>query len=231
MGKGGIFGGGTFFLYYSSIANILIDITAFLYLMGIIVCTRIYRKRGRLSDKVFFAALILDMILAVSDIMLIACCGHTAAGVMFFGSIQMILTAVMGFITVLYLTGFQPSGEELIKKRWKIYAIPAVIMAVLVVINLFTDVLFFIDPLEQDYLFGSVYELIYVTIAVYTIIAFVILWRVSKRGMIALILLLAAGTLLSTVYYDINTMVFDYAVLLSYMLVGSMNRAFHEEES
>ena len=111
MGKGEILNDGSFFLYYSSIATILIDALALLYLVGIIVCTRAYRKRGRLSDKIFFAGLILNIALAVSDAMIICCCGYTAAGVMFFGSVQMVLHTVMGFITVLYLSSFLPSGE------------------------------------------------------------------------------------------------------------------------
>ena len=229
MGKGEILNDGSFFLYYSSIATILIDVLALLYLVGIIVCTRAYRKRGRLSDKIFFAGLILNIALAVSDAMIICCCGYTAAGVMFFGSVQMVLHTVMGFITVLYLSSFLPSGDTRLQKLSKLYVIPVLAMAVLVVINLFTNILFFAD-VEQDYVYAEGSDLLYCFLGVYVIIAIVLLWRISKRGMIALILLLVTGTILANLFYDISTLVFDYAVLLSYLLVGSMNRAFHEEE-
>ena len=107
--------------------------------------------------------------------------------------------------------------------------IPVLAMAVLVVINLFTNILFFAD-VEQDYVYAEGSDLLYCFLGVYVIIAIVLLWRISKRGMIALILLLVTGTILANLFYDISTLVFDYAVLLSYLLVGSMNRAFHEEE-
>ncbi len=53
-----------------NISVLLIDGVSLAVLLGLVASTHVFRRRGRLSDRLFFAMVIMNLILAVSDIVI-----------------------------------------------------------------------------------------------------------------------------------------------------------------
>lgn len=54
-------------VFLSKTGSVLMDLFAVLFMVGILVYTSLYRKRGRLEDKLFFGMVLVNMTLSVSN--------------------------------------------------------------------------------------------------------------------------------------------------------------------
>ena len=222
-------------LTYTNAATIFVDMAAMFFLLGMIPCTRVYRKRGRLSDRLFFAMLLVDIVMAAGDAMVdfFSLSSFSVRGglAIFGGSVTNICFCFFCMLLVLYLMCFLPSGEELVKKRYKISLIPAVATTVLIVINLFTGFLFYVDPDTGFYLHGDFYNLVFIQLIIYAVAGNLILWKVNRLGILLFLILIATRLIMESLFVSVSSTPFVFAVVLVYCLVGSMNRSFHQTEA
>ena len=216
----------------SNISVLLIDTVSIIVLIGLIACTHVFRKRGRLSDRLFFVMVIMDIVLAVSDIVfdLFAGFGMENARIIgsFFYSIATFGSYLIAAFAILFLLCLLPEGEKVLKKWYKLCFIPVIYILIVLIMNAF-DVLVFTVTEEWIYLYGPYFQLIMPGLALYAVVAVLIIWRINKPGII--LLLLIVYNVLSTegLYFDISFMVISFTAILVYLLVEDMNRNFHGE--
>ena len=220
-------------LTYTALATVIIDIIAMFLLLGLIQLTRIYRQRGKLKDKIFFAMLLLDLLMTVTDISVELLNYSTSATL----RVVMILTStiltvafqILCLLVLLYLICFLPGGAEKVKKNYKLYAIPALLASVMLIINIFGGFLFYADSETGQYLHGPVYELVLVPTVIYAVMCIRTLWDVNRQGIFLFLMLLVVRLGLESAFRSVSSTPSVYAVVLIYLLVGTMNRSFHEE--
>lgn len=219
-------------LTYTNVATIFVDIAAMFFLLGMIPCTRVYRKRGRLSDRLFFAMILVDIAMAAGDALVDfftqSTLTFTPPLAILGGSVMNISFGFMSLLLMLYLMCFLPSGEELVKKWYKVSLIPAVATMILILINAFTGFLFYVDPLTGSYLHGPFYNLIAIELIIYALVGLFILWKVNRLGIVLFIILVATRLIMEALFVSVSSTPFVFAVVLVYCLVGSMNRSFHQ---
>ena len=221
-------------LTYTALATVIIDIIAMFLLLGLIQLTRIYRQRGKLKDKIFFAMLLTDLLMTVTDISVELMNFSTVRAL----QIIMVLTAtiltmafeILCFLVFSYLYCSLPGGDEKLKNSYKLYAVPAAASIIMLLINIFGGFLFYADSKTGQYLHGPVYELVFVPVVIYAVMCIRILWDVNRQGIFLFFMLLVVRLGLESCFKSVSSTPFVYAVILIYLLVGTMNRSFHGEE-
>ena len=221
-------------LSYAATGTVIIDIVAIFLLLGIIQCSRIYRQRGKLQDKLFFSMLILDIFMAVFDIAV----EFSNYGITNFARFRTVLLAtiltlifeVLCYMVLLYVLCFLPAGSERVKKNSKKYAIPMFVANIVIILNMFFGYLFYSDAATGQYLHGPVYNIIFIPVVIYAVMTLSALWKINKLGVLLFFLLLVARITLEVLYRSVSSTPFVYAVVLIYLLLGTMNRAFHGED-
>ena len=221
-------------LTYTATATVIIDIIAMFLLLGLIQLTRIYRQRGKLKDKIFFAMLLTDLLMTVTDISVEFLNYSTSALLhvlmVLLATILTVAFEILCLLVLLYLICFLPGGSEMVKKNYRLYAVPALLATVMLIINIFGGFLFYADSKTGQYLHGPVYNLIFIPVVIYAVMCIKTLWSVNRLGIVLFFMLLVARLGLETAFRSVSSTPFVYAVVLIYLLIGTMNRSFHGEE-
>ncbi len=167
-------------------SSFIMDLTALFMLLGITLSTDVMRKRGRRDDRIFFRLLILNAIVAVSDMAVyyyylkpdtgrVESYIQTAALTVYFLSIILFSMAFLYYVDARFF-----AGKSRIRGRWKLFTIPFFAMAVLFILNLFTGIIFSYDETGSTYTYGVLYVLIYVAIAFYLFCALSLILSFNK---------------------------------------------------
>ena len=149
----------------SDMVTILIDVVALLFLAGMFLCTRIYRKRGRLCDRLFSVMLITDAAMAVFDA-LVSLFNQSAISfsgtlVKVFGTFLYVVLSVNMLLIVLYTISLLPEGESIVKKYYKVLSIPAAAMIVALLINVFGGFVFYIHQKAGNFSYEDLFDIYY----------------------------------------------------------------------
>lgn len=216
----------------SNMGTVVIDSAAFLLLIGMMMFTTVYRKRGRYDDRLFFAMLIVDMIAAVCDGLNFfleespyafkgkcIICGDTVFSIAY---------VIFFLLLILYIDFMQNRDEAKTKKKLTIYAVPAFLTVLIVLGNLFFGYMFYIDE-AGAYQYGSAYDLLHIAPIIYLIIIVWKLWKTDKRLFVAFLVLIATRIFLRFLIRGISSTAFIFAVVLAYAHIHVMNEEFYEE--
>ena len=245
---------------YQNMSEILLDIITLFFISGMILYTRVYRKRGRLCDKLFFVALILNVMMAVSD-MMVALFNQSSvpcAGVIIriCATLLQVTVAMESYVYVLYLMSLLDNSESVIKKFYKPAAIPGLAMIVVMIANIFGEFVFSVDPRAGAFTFEDLtdifdteddiiiyvdsgvgafnlenhYYLIIIGLVIYFSIGQVLFWHVNKTAILMFVIYAVSCYILAVIMPGISVAPILYAVILIYTLVGAMNRAFFSEK-
>lgn len=218
---------------YINNASMAIDGTAIFFLGGLIYYTSAFRKRGRLSDRLFFMMLVTDIVAAVFDIMVDFFefrPGPYSAAMMMAGSTVFNLAIIFaGSLLMLYALSYTENGVEKVRKSWKYWMIPAVVSAVFFVINLFTGWITYVDRADNLYHHGPLYYVVYIPLYIYLLLAAVYLWKVNRSAVIILIALVAVRLIMEALFQSVSSTPFFVSVILTYLHVGEMNNEFDSE--
>ena len=216
----------------SNIPVLLIDAVSLVVLSGLIACTHVFRKRNRLSDRLFLAMVVMDIILAVSDVVmdLFAGFGMGNAGIIgsLFYSIATLGSYLIAAFAVLYLLCFLPGGEGLLRKWYRLCLIPVICIFVILIVNFF-DVTVFTVTEDWVYLYGPYSWLVMSGLAVYAAAALPILWQINKPGIIPFLFVIFNVAYTQGMLFDISFLVLSFTAVLVFLLVEDMNRSFHRE--
>lgn len=220
---------------YTATATVILDIIACFLLLGLMQCTKIYRERGKLLDRIFFAMLISDMLMAGFDIAVEVFNNEKEVFyhivTILCASVMTLVFELLGFLIAQYLCCLLPQGEDIVKKNFKVFSIPLVASAAMVVLNLFSGFLFRVDPSTGQYMHGPAYNLIFIPTLIYAVIGVFVLWKVNRLGIILFLMLLISRIVMEILFTSVSSTPLILSVVLIYMLVANMNRAFHGEET
>ena len=214
--------------------NIIINTAALFFMAGILIYASLFRKRGKPDDKLFYAMLFSNMILAAAD---------EASGLLessiFPGSrllmiavnmLSFICCAVFPYLLLLYLRCRIDQEKVTINKRTILYGIPCFLLIVLQIINLKTGWVFFIGK-DNIYHFGPLSDLVFLPVAFYYLLSLIWIGRTDTRLILPGILLIAARICLGLWIRDIFSTAFIHTALLICIQISIMSRPLNKEEA
>lgn len=213
--------------------NIIINTAALFFMAGILIYTSLYRERGRLDDRLFFAMIISNMVVAAAD---------EASGLLegsaFLGArplmiavnmVSFIGCAVFPYLLLLYLDYRVDQDTARIRRMKMVYGIPCFLLILLQVINLKTGWIFFIGK-DNIYHFGVLSDLVFLPVAFYYLLSLIRVRRLDVRLIFPGILLIVARVCLGIWIRDIFSTAFVHTALLVCIHICVMNRPLREEE-
>ena len=150
--------------------SLIMDTASLFFMTGILNYTELYRKRGRLDDRLYFSMVIVNIIMTLADALAyflerrqMSLVRETimASNVVFFASF-----AYFGYLLILYLD-YRVYRDKRRLRKLKIPAfIPFLLLFVLLLINLKTGWLYTIAD-DATYQIGPLNNLIFVPAAIY----------------------------------------------------------------
>jgi hypothetical protein len=213
--------------------TVIVDGAAVLILVGMIIHTSLYRSRGRLDDKLFFAMLITDLVAAVCDgcnYLLENGTDPLAARLIMIGdtvfSAAFVLFSLLFALFVYYRAHHD---SERIRKNWLYYALPAFLSFSMILGNLFAGYMFYVDE-NTVYHYGDWYDLIFVAPALYGVLCIVNIWRIDKRLVFLFLVMIAIRIGGGMFARGISTTPIVFAVWLAFIHILTMNHPFYAEE-
>ena len=212
--------------------NIIINTAALFFMAGILIYASLYRKRGRLDDKLFFAMILSNMVLAAADEASGLLEGSVFPGarllMLAVNMVSFIGCAVFPYLLLLYLDYRIDMDKARIRKMKIIYGIPCFLLIALQVINLKTGWIFSIGE-DNIYHFGRWSNLVFLPVAFYYLLSLFRVRRLDVRLVLPGILLIASRIILGIWIRDIFSTAFIHTALLVCMHICIMNRPLSEE--
>ena len=225
-------------LFTEATAGTIILDAASLFLMGgILVYTSLYRKRGRLEDRLFFYMILSNSAMAVSEIIsdgLEFTLYPFVQEIMITGYTVLFLSLVVfSYLLFLYVDYLYVPEKSHLRKRKLWFGIPCFLYFVVMIVNLKTGWIFSIDGgnvyragfLVERYLLPQLPVLFYLFLSLFLSAKF------NKR--LAVISLLLIGTALAWElwYREISSTAFTYTLYLVCIHIYVMNHPISEEAS
>ncbi len=210
-----------------------LDITTILILVGMIHYTSLYRKRKRLSDTLFHCMLMLDLVIATHFVTYILDDEpFPEANVVNFIVVTLFYLSFVSlpFFLVLYSYTQIEKDEEIIKKRLTVIALPWVISAGLVVVNIFSQFLFYVDPVTYDFVSTPLFPILYFGVGLYFVGYLFLFFKINTALAVISVVFLASWVWLDHVLRRFSSAALLYAVLFVYLHVQRMNDAFYENK-
>ena len=212
-------------------SSLIIDFMALLILVGMIIYTTLYRRRGKPEDKVFFALILADMVVSAADGLFYVLMG--------LGIENAVTAAVCGFISIAALDVFmlllsiylilrmgleRDKARKVLPFMWIPTALHIILLATSIYMNYWSDKIY-----NGFILTATSYGfLVYSPILVYSLITLAIAYRKNKRVLILFFVLVVP--LVFFVMTSISTIVsLGLAVYLVYAHLYTMRDEFYEE--
>ena len=168
----------------NSLVSVYSDSMAFLLILGL---TIIPRKRDAVDgtrERMFFALCLLSMINALGSCVAYAVHGQSGS---FFMSIELAAKTVlevalllMAYQWLMYVDYMLYRSRDQLARRYKYFFLPILILLVLLLVNLFTGVLFTIQP-DMSYRSTWVYYVLMAVEYIYFAFAFGIIYQYSTK--------------------------------------------------
>ncbi|MCR5502811.1 MAG: hypothetical protein K6F53_07365 [Lachnospiraceae bacterium] len=213
--------------------TVIVDAAAVFLLLGMIYQTALFRRRGRTDDRIFFWMILTNILLAVCDGLNYSMEGspNPLAGKLIIAGDTVFTLAFETFSVLLacFVDYRAYKDTKGLKKRSMLYAIPAVVTGILVLVNPFTGILFSMDS-GNIYHFGDWYNLIFVAPVIMAIIVFLLLWKTDRFMAVFFVAMIGIRLIAGVIVRGISLTGFFFALVLAYTHIRIMNHAFYEEE-
>ncbi len=217
----------------TSTGTIILDITTIFILAGMIVFTSLYRKRGLLSDRIYFYMIVADIVAALTDginfFLLDSPYSAKGAFIMSGDTVFSIAFEVIMFMMVLYWDYRLRENKKHTVRFVKIAAWPCVLSIIMILGNIYWGYLFYVDKATDSYVYARWYDLIYVAVVIYVGIMLVQIFKKDKRTFIIFVLAIGCRILLRNVLRDISSTPFIIAILLVFFHIQEMNENYYKE--
>ena len=224
-------------LSYRVLAPLFMDIAVIFLLVGMIMNTGIFRKRGRTDDRLFFLLLVIDALVAACD-----AAGYYVDGKHFPGAnalnllflnLYYMLLLLFAYVWVLYLDHRLYGSEERTKKAAKLLLVPVALFELLYIVGIPGKWFFFVDG-SNRYGYGPGYIYPVLVAVVYGVAGlFLNLMherQTGKAGKVPTVMLLVPVVVALVVSYafgGVSMVSESLAAMLTYLHSGSMNETFH----
>ena len=218
-----------------NIATILIDGSVIFLLVGVLMETKIMRRRGRQDDRLFLTLVILNMVLAGFDMMtyLADQKSDPFARILNLGGITAFYIVFLLMLMVwLHYCVLRFDGDALLpaKVRRFLY-LPGLITEVFVIVNLFTGWIFSVDD-ANVYHRNALFAPMFFVIGYFIVLCFVLVARYrragAKEGMIPVWIYLvpfAAGLLVPFLWEGISLTAAGLAMSILFTHLGTAAEA------
>ena len=220
-----------------NLASLFMDGATIFLLLGMINHTTIYRQRRRTDDRLFFALLISDILIALCDIAVAIANGETFEGAKLMNllceSLFYITEAGFAYLVVLFLDYRIHRDEERHKKMRFFAAIPITLVEIMFLIGVPNGYFISVDD-ENYYHYAKLYVIPVLVISLYAITALalsvVYKLKYGKTRYIPLWLyaIPVAGAVLPFLVEMAAMIPISLAVYLAYIHMGIMNEQFFE---
>ena len=175
-----------FELTTENMATILIDGSTIFLLGGVFLETSLMRKRGREDDKLFFLLLLLDVIMAISDIPSYLIDKRVFPGGRIINMASMtVFYVAMVLLCLVFLhyciVRFTGTDSATSKKKHMAFFIPGELLLALLVVNIFAGFFFNVDK-DNVYHHGILYVPFMVLMFVYLLAGFALMAKYRSRS-------------------------------------------------
>ena len=220
-------------MLYGVAGSIIMDTSSVFFLVGILIYTSLYRKRGRLDDRLFFAMTVVNLVYAVVELL-----SYMQEGLQipFMREIMIVentvVYAALALFPYLYMlyTDFRANRDEQRLRRIKLlYGIPGLIYFLILGVNLKTGWIFSISKSCQ-FIDGPVDQIVFIPILFYFAVSLFRVYRISYRLVFLGLLIFAVRMILDVWYRPIQSTSFMYTLFLAFAHIHVMNQPLAEEK-
>ena len=216
------------------IATFILDFSTLVLIGGIYYYSRVFRKRGLPEDKLFFAVLIANVGVAVTDVLSYIFDEKAfphAAEIATAGVTAYILCLTSFFLLIMQYAYAKKTANQITVKSWfRPIMIPGYLLLVLAFVNLFTGWLFSYDE-NATYQLGVLLLPAYIILITYMGISFgtisMVLKERNSRSVLPIWIFMmpfALGTVIVFVIYNTASLVpICLAMSLAFVNMGSLN--------
>ncbi len=214
--------------------SIIMDATSLFFMGGILIYTSLYRQRGRMDDKLYFAMLLVNIVLAAADGMTYLLEGNlviagrvlmSAGNTAFFASFE-----IFAFLYFLYIDYRAYQSEERLRRMMILDGIPCFLILAVLVINLKTGWIYSVGE-NNNYQAGPYNSLVFLPVAFYFLLSLIRIRRISIHLVFLVALLMAARGGWGIWFRDISSTAFTYTLFLVCTHIHVMNHPLYEEVS
>lgn len=216
---------------HGTAGSIIMDCTALFFLAGILIHTSLYRKRGRIDDRLFFVMVVVNMVLAAADGISYLLEGSAmpaarelliAGNIIFFTAFE-----VFPYLFNLYLDYRIYQSREHLRKRKLLYLIPCLLFLVLIPVNFRTGIIFSFDEANM-YQSGPYNGLVFIPAGISILISLFQVRRINKRLIYLCFMLIIARVFFGVWFRGISSTAFTYTLFLVSTHIHTMNRSLYE---
>ena len=215
----------------SNAGSIIMNASSLFLMCGILTYTELYRKRGRMDDRLFFAMILCNIVLAFADgvsYLLEGSSYPVVNGLMITGNIVFYtMCAVFPYLFLLYLDYRAYDDKGRIKKMQLPAAVPWLLLFALLLINLKTGWLFSFSD-DNMYHSGSLNNLVFVPVVIYFLISLSRICKINVRLAFLGILLIVTRIALGIWFRGISSTAFTYTLFLICTHITVMNKPLNE---
>lgn len=216
------------------IATFILDFSALVLIGGIYYYSRVFRKRGLPEDRLFFAILIANIGVAITDVFSYIFDEKAfpyAAGIATAGVTAYVLCLTSFFILFMQYAYAKKTDNQITMKSWyRPILIPGYLLLILALVNLFTGWLFSYDE-NATYQLGVLLLPAYVILIAYMGISFGTISMILKERNSSSVLPIwifmmpfAVGTAIVFVIYNTASLIpVCLAMSLAFVNMGSLN--------
>ena len=214
-------------------ASILMDIAALLLLFGTIIHTSIYRKRGRVDDRLFFILIVITAIMSVADaITYVLDGGRVPGGVVtsiFCNNIYFITFELFCGVLAVYLD-YRAYADHHSPVRSAVIMLVSVVMVALIVLNNSGKFLFWVDPVTNQYYQYPMYPIVFLGPAIYAVLVLLYIIKIDVKVAWLYILLVLIRLMFGQLTRGVSSTALIFAIGLAFIHIHYMRLPFYDEE-
>ena len=216
------------------LASVIMDMAAIFILVGLLIYTRIYRRRGHLDDKLFFHITIIAVIMAVSDAVTYIIDGssvpHSALICMICNNVYFISFEMFIGILAVYMYYRVGKNKDKITRIGAYIMSPALVTCVLILINNFTRFLFWVDPDTNKYEDYAAYPIVFIAPLIYGIFIVFAVFKQQKKAVVLLALLVVIRLVSGFLFRGVSSTGVLFSMGLVFMHLFEMGLPYYREE-
>ena len=211
--------------------SIIMDVASLFFMCGILVYTTLYRKRGRLDDRLFYVMVLVNIALAVADGVSYFLEGSSivaarwlmiACNIVFYEAF-----AVFPYLFLLYLD-YRAYQDKKHTRTVKLLTVaPCLLLFILLMINFKTGWIFWFSE-DNMYHSGPLNNLVFIPVIFYVLICLYKVSRTSFRLVFLGLLLIAVRIVWGIWFRGISSTAFTYTLFLVCTHIYVMNRPINE---
>lgn len=214
--------------------SLMFNLAAVFIISGIIWQTGIYRKRGKLEDKLFFSAEILLIAMAMIDMIGSVLNGQGAPAAAALNHISnhvfFILFALICGMLALFFAQRARGGYENNRQKRILFMLPAFAEIAAILTNSFTGSFFYIDSETKAYTLGHLYGLIYIVPVFYVILSIIMSSKSNPGSIWFFLLIIVVRMLLGLTSNGVSSTSVCLAIGLAYIQIHIALEPFYEED-